>query len=209
MESSKEKNHAYYRACGIRENWFYKTVKEFENDPEAKKMVQSYLQQLKDMVRKGIGLYLWGANGTGKSHLMHCTFKALLHQRYTVKILTLDELVDKFTASWYNEEVKANFHRILLTVQFLGIDEFGKNVGADGEPNYLPDLVKRVIEEVIRYRVHTKKPIWITSNTEPKNVASVFSEDVASLLSEACVPVKVCGCDYRKIIQKRNKLLLK
>lgn len=207
MESSKLLS--YYEECGIRKKWFSKTVAEYDNDPDAKNMVVNYLKDVKSMYKDGVGLYLWGANGTGKSHLMHCSFKALVSARYTVRILTLDEIVDKFTSSWYDEDERTSFHRMLRTVDFLGIDEFGKNVDSSGSPAYLPDLVKRVVESVIRYRVQANKPIWITSNTEPKNVMEVFSEDIASLLREACVTVNVCGEDYRKTIQKRNARRLK
>ena len=87
----------------------------------------------------------------------------------------------------------------------MGIDEFGKNVGKDGEAIYLPDMVKRIMESVIRFRVQMKRPIWFSSNTDPKFVREVFSEDIASLLNEAVIDVCVRGEDYRKIVQRNNK----
>ena len=100
------------------------------------------------------------------------------------------------------------FQRMLCTVDFLGIDEFGKNVDANGNAIPLPDLVKRVVESVLRYRIQMRRPVWITSNTDPKYIRTVFSEDVGSLLNEAVVPVVVRGQDYRTVIQKRLKGLL-
>ena len=91
---------------------------------------------------------------------------------------------------------------VILNVEYISR---GKNVDKDGKPIYLPDLVRRVMESVIRYRVQTQKPLWITSNTDPKFVAEVFSEDIASLLNEAVIAVCVRGSDYRKRIQKENK----
>ena len=61
------------------------------------------------------------------------------------------------------------------------------------------------MESIIRYRVQMNRPIWFASNTDPKFVKEVFSEDTASLLREAVVPVCVRGEDYRREIQKRNK----
>lgn len=117
----------------------------------------------------------------------------------------MDEIVTMFTSSWYSDEDRHALDNILRNVDFLGIDEFGKNVDKDGKPIYLPDLVRRVMESVIRYRVQTQKPLWITSNTDPKFVSEVFSEDIASLLNEAVIAVCVRGSDYRKRIQKENK----
>lgn len=202
------KEKEYYIHCGIKVSWHDKSLDDFTNDDEALRSVKSYISKVKLMMSKGLGMYLWGANGTGKSHLMNCAFKELIQKGYRVRVFFLDEIVDKFTSSWYSDEDKQELNNILRNIDFLGIDEFGKNLDSDGNPVYLPDLVKRVMESVIRYRVQMNKPIWFTSNTDPKNVKGVFSEDIASLLREAVIPVSVCGEDFRKNIQRRNKSLL-
>ena len=142
---------------------------------------------------------------THNSHLMNCTFKELIAKGYKVRVYSMDEIVDKFTSSWYSDEDRRELDNVLRNIDFLGIDEFGKNVDKDGNPVYLPDLVKRVMESVIRFRVQMGKPIWFASNTDPKFVKDVFSEDIASLLREAVVPVCVRGEDFRKEIQREIK----
>ena len=198
-----QKEKEYYLYCGIKASWHDKSFKDFTNDPPTLKVVQKYLRQVDD--KTDFGLYLWGANGTGKSHLMNCAFMQLVTKGKKVRIYSMDEIVDKFTSSWYSDEDKKDLDNVLRNIDFLGIDEFGKNVDADGNPVRLPDLVKRVMESVIRFRVQMKKPIWFASNTDPKYVREVFSEDIASLLNEAVVGVCVRGEDFRKEIQKNNK----
>lgn len=199
------KTKEYYLFCGIKSGLHGKTLDDFTNDEDALEKVKAYVRKSRSMYRDGLGLYLWGSNGTGKTHLMSCSFMALISKGYKVRLFSMDEIVDKFTSSWYSDEDKHELNNILRNIDFLGIDEFGKNVDKDGNPVYLPDLVKRVMESVIRFRVQMNKPIWITSNTDPKFVNEVFSEDVASLLNEAVVPVCVRGADFRKTILKRNK----
>lgn len=199
------KTKDYYLHCGIKSSWHDKNLEDFHNDAEVYKQVKKYLSDSKSFADDGIGLYLWGSNGTGKSHLMNCAFKELIDARYKVRVYSMDEIVDKFTSSWYSDEDKKELDGVLRGIDFLGIDEFGKNVDKDGNPIYLPDLVKRVMESVIRFRVQMKKPIWFASNTDPKYVKDVFSEDIASLLREAVVPLCVRGEDFRKTIQKRNR----
>lgn len=198
----------YYLMCGIKTGWHNKLLDDFTNDPEALAKVRKYIRTSKEAHNNGLGLYLWGANGTGKSHLMNCAFKSFIYQRYKVRVYSMDEIVDKFTSSWYSDEEKRDLDYVLRSVDFLGIDEFGKNIDKDGKPVYLPDLVKRVMESIIRFRVQMHKPIWFASNTDPKYVKEVFSEDIASLLREAVVPVLVKGDDFRKEIQLRNKKFL-
>ena len=199
------KTEDYYLKCGIKSAWHSREFEDYENDPEAKEVVCKYLKKSKTAVNDGVGLYLWGANGTGKSYLLNSAFKELINKRYRVRIYSMDEIVDKFTSSWYSDEDKKELDNVLRTISFLGIDEFGKNVDKNGNPVYLPDLVKRVMESVIRFRVQMKKPIWFASNTDPQYVKTVFSEDIASLLREATIPVAVRGGDYRKKIQKEIK----
>ena len=200
-----EKTKEYYLYCGIKTGWHDKSLEDFTNDADALSQVRKYLENSRNAAKEGLGLYLWGSNGTGKSHLMNCTFKVLIKRGFNVRIYSMDEIVDKFTSSWYSDTDKAELNKVLRSIDFLGIDEFGKNVDKDGNPIYLPDLVKRVMESVIRFRVQMRKPIWFASNTDPKFVKDVFSEDVASLMREAVVPICVRGDDYRRKIQKRNK----
>lgn len=201
MDKIKE----YYLYCGIKTGWHTKSLGDFVNDDEALSAVKKYLRNSKDNAFNGLGLYLWGSNGTGKSHLMNTSFKELIGKGHKVRVYSMDEIVDKFTSSWYSDEDKKELDNVLRNIDFLGIDEFGKNVDKDGNPIYLPDLVKRVMESVIRFRVQMNRPIWFASNTDPKYVKDVFSEDVASLLREAVVPICVRGDDFRKEIQRRNK----
>lgn len=204
-----DKKRQYLLDCGIKCAWHNKTVDEFTNDADALDAVVRYNERADEMIRKGVGLYLWGANGTGKSHLMNTAFITFIERKYRCRVFSMDDIVSHVTATWYSDEQRDAFQNMLCRVDFLGIDEFGKNVDADGNPLPLPDLVKRVIESVLRYRVQMNKPVWITSNTDPKNVRKVFSEDVGSLLNEAVISVLVRGNDYRKtVIQKRLKNLL-
>ena len=106
---------------------------------------------------------------------MNCSFKELIAKGNKVRIYSMDEIVDKFTSSWYSDEDKKELDNVLRNIDFLGIDEFGKNVDKDGNPVYLPELVKRVMESVIRFRVQMNRPIWFASNTDPKFVKDVFS----------------------------------
>lgn len=203
-----DKTREYYLYCGIKTSWHEKTLDDFTNDDEALGIVRKYLDNQTEMKSRGVGLYLWGSNGTGKSHLMNCAFKELIRGGSNVRVYSIDEVVDKFTSSWYSDEQRKELNYVLRNIDYLGIDEFGKNVDAEGKGNLAP-LVKRVMESVIRYRVQMCKPMWFASNTDPSCVKEVFSEDVASLLREAVVPVCVRGEDFRKSIQKRNRRLLK
>lgn len=110
----------------IKLGWHDKTFADYTNDEKALKMVRNYIRKSDEFVNDGLGMYLWGSNGTGKSHLLNCAFKRFIEKGYTVRLFSMDELVDKYTSSWYSDEQKQDLTKILRDVQFLGIDEFGK-----------------------------------------------------------------------------------
>ena len=74
------KTKEYYLHCGIKSAWHEKSLKDFTNDTEAHAYVVKYLKKASAAAKDGLGLYLWGSNGTGKSHLMNCSFKELISQ---------------------------------------------------------------------------------------------------------------------------------
>lgn len=118
------KTKEYYLYCGIKTGWHEKSLDDFTNDEEALSAVRKYLKNSRDAAKKGLGLYLWGSNGTGKSHLMNCSFKELIAKGNKVRIYSMDEIVDKFTSSWYSDEDKKELDNVLRNIDFLGIDEF-------------------------------------------------------------------------------------
>ena len=199
-----KKTTEYYLHCGIAKRWHNLTLDDFVNDPKALTKVKNYLGNIDEALKDGVGLYLYGSNGTGKSMLMNTMFMEIIKKRKTVSVLSIDELVTRVTSSWYSKNEEEDFSAF-RRADFFGIDEFGKNLDKDGNPKPIPELVKRIVESTIRYRVQMCKPICIASNTDVKYVEKVFSEDIASLLNEAVLPVRVTGEDYRKKIQIKMK----
>lgn len=189
--SDTAKKREYLRN-GILPKWHDKTIENFTNDSNAKSKVEKYLNDAELMKIKGIGLFLWGANGTGKTHLMTSAFKELLARNYTVKVISLSSLIAKFTAGWYDMNEKRELQDILKKVDFLGIEEIGKEFRSQNS-----DLGNVVFDNILRYRVQMQKPTWFTSNVNPKNLTSNYTEDITSMLKECCYPLQVLGSDRR------------
>lgn len=194
MATKDSKTELYLRS-GILPKWHDKTLDDFTNDTEAKKVVTNYLKNHKQALSDGVGLFLHGANGTGKTLLMNTAFKELMELRYRVQIITMSGLITKFTSGWYDAEERRGLQRILQTVHFLGIEEVGKEFRSQNN-----DLSVTVFDHIVRTRVQMKLPTWFTSNKSPTDVTTVYTEDIASMLREVSVPVKVKGEDYRRRI---------
>jgi DNA replication protein DnaC len=188
-----------YVYSGILEKWHNKEWKHFTNCPAAKTEVQNYLAKIQTAREDGVGLYLWGANGVGKSLCMNIAFKQLLAQGYKVHIITLSTIITKFTGSWYDSEQRNELYGRLLNVDFLGIEEIGK------EFKSATDLGSVVLDSIIKYRIQRGLPTWATSNVKPTEISGTYTIDIASMLKEASVPVQFVGEDYRDKIKERIK----
>lgn len=184
-----------YRKIGILDKWHEKKLEDFDNDDKALATVNKYLKHYENMLEEGVGLFLWGANGTGKTYLLTTTFKKLFKLGYSVKIISLSTLITKYASGWYDSKEKKEFFDLLKRVDFLAIEEIGKEFKSiKGNEN---DLSTTVLDTVIRYRVQMKKPVWCTSNLAPSKLKSRYTEDVASMLKEACYIQIVSGKDKR------------
>ena len=201
-----EKTVNYYLYCGIKKKWHDRTLSDFENG-EIREKVQSYIDNVKEHHKKGMGVYLFGDFGTGKTLLMNCAFKEFIAKSYSVKIYSLDELIDEFALSWRSDAAKASLEHSMKMVDFLGIDEFGKKaLDKTDKAEPINPLAKRVLESIIRYRTQQLKPTWITANVAPKYIKETVAGSVASLLNECVFPIKIEGTDYREVIASKNKL---
>lgn len=186
--------------CGILEKWHTKTLDDFTNDKRALKIVRDYLDNYKEAVKDGVGFCLYGNNGVGKTLLLNASFKELFEKRNKVQILSVSSLITKFTDSWYDDESRKKFISLLQNATFLGIEEIGKQIKSERSN----EMITHVLDTVIRYRVQRNKPIWITTNIPPKQLRELYSDDIASMLNEVCVPLQIRGEDIRESIREKN-----
>lgn len=189
-----------YRDFGILDKWHDKTWADFTNDARAKDIIQSYLKDPKKPLSDGVGLFLSGQNGVGKTLLLNLAFQDLYHKGYKVKIISMSGLITLFAGGWYDVEDRRTLIQIMQKVQFLGIEEIGKEFKPGGT-----DLGLTVFDNVLRQRVQMKKPTWFTTNKKDVEITDIYSEDIASMLRESCLSVAVTGKDYRKTIASEIK----
>lgn len=191
----------YYQYCGIYRKWHTHSFADFTNDTVSKEKVLKYLHSYRKAVKDGVGLFLYGDNGVGKSLLMNLSFMDLIEKRQKVRIVALSELIGIFTGSWYEEE-KRDALDLIRNVAFLGIEEIGKEFRStfQDKDSKNSDLIVTVLDNILRYRVQNNLPTWFTSNLSPKLIESKYSHDIFSMLKEHCVPIKVTGEDFRNNI---------
>ena len=198
----------YLTGCGILPKWHDKTLDQFTNDPVALETIKTYLKDPPKFLRKGVGLYLYGANGVGKTHLLATSFMQLIDAGYKCRIISPSTLIQLHVDSWYNNERRAYFKEMIYRNHFLAIEDFNtefRSSKGDNSDGANENLGITALDNLLRVRSQLNLPTWVTSNLKPSEVKTKYSENIASLLKEMTVQCQVMGKDYRETILKQNK----
>jgi DNA replication protein DnaC len=204
MNLSKELQE-YLPLVGVSKVWWGKTLSNFKNDKAARDSMLKFDKNWKESLEEGVGAFLYGPPGAGKSHLMNCFMINRLSpkKQATVKVVKFSNIISKFTSTWYDKKEYAEFYEVLRKVKFFGIESLGREFSKTES-----ELPVKVFETVLDIRLSNKLPLFITSTLTPKEISDVYSEDCASMLREITKPIRVNGSDFRhNIIKAKTKLL--
>jgi len=161
--------------------------------------VKLYAENLVNARKHGVNLMLLGPNGTGKTLLATCILKEAIRQGYSVQMTSLGGIIEMYTDGWTNPDVRDVFNNRIKNVDFLLIDDVGKEYRAKSS-----DLVEVAFDNLIRYRSFRRKPFILTTNTDMQRLQSTYGRSLASLLQGKCMNVQVGGVDYRQVIQAKD-----
>lgn len=168
---------------------------------------RNYCAAAGKVLAQGVGIYLYGAKGTGKTHLTACIANELMSNYYSVLYTNFSEISKSIRATYgsRNESEQAFIDK-LATIDFLFIDDFGtESVARDGDDLWLQEK----IFEVVNKRYNANKPIIFTSNYSLADMIKNrgLADKTVDRISEICEVIKLDGQSYRlKAKQQREKL---
>lgn len=156
-------------------------------DCDYKLKIKNYALKIEDMIKDGIGLFIYSKeNSTGKTSIAVVIVKQALKIKKTALFVRADELKDaKISHKVFDEE--SSLIDRALKVDLLVIDDADKEY--KGGSNYAGTLV----ETIIRDRSQRKMATIITSNRTPGEIAEIYTRDLAELLTECMIPIKIVG----------------
>lgn len=129
---------------------------------KVKLSAMNYCKALTTCKKRGLGIYLYGDNGRGKTALVVCMLREIAKQGYSIYLTNFTEVTDKL----FKNEIKLPF---LKKVDFLVIDDIGSErmfkTGTD--ETFIADKAN----EIIASREKDLKPTLFTSNL---SISSLF-----------------------------------
>jgi len=169
-----------------------------EVDRKSMTTVRKYSEHLKLAQEMGMNLLLVGKVGTGKTGLSYLILKRLLELRRSHIVFLnfaatdIEEMVEMYTQGWYSDEEKREFREKIKEVDFLIIDDIGK------EWRGKTKLAETVLGSIIRHRVKWKLPTITTSNVTLKGLRETYGEALVSVMLENTLVLRFKGEDFRK-----------
>ena len=170
----------------------------------AQETALSYLSQLDEMSSDGVGLLLWGPNGTGKTSMAVVIAKEFRRRGHRVLFVEAASLKQYVINKVYfdGDEGELYWDRA-MSVDVLVLDDFGK--GTQDRTGF----GARLFDELIRHRNAEKRVTFLTTNMDPREgLAEELLESTMHSLKECVIPVEVTGQDRRDAIltEMRDRL---
>lgn len=169
----------------------------FENSDTDKTFALNYVKNFPKYKEQNLGLLLWGNRGTGKTFDAASIANALIDKGYSAYMATINHMAS--LAGDFNHG--REFFERIKTYDLLVVDDFGADRGSD----YTAELIYNIIDT----RICSLKPIVVTTNLSPKEMAECSDLKTARIFDrilEACHPVEYDG-DSRRLCTGRNRYL--
>lgn len=190
---------------GIKKRFLARTFENFivniENE-KAYKITQTYADQFEQFSKKGIGLYVEGTNGTGKTHLVAAIALKLLNRGVPVIFRTsIDLLADVKKAYIHNSQISEyRIMEIYKNVELLIIDDLGKEQSTEWSMS--------VLYAILNDRYERMKPTIITTNDNEEMLTNKLApqgdstniEAIISRLHETNLVITMAWGDYRNSV---------
>lgn len=164
---------------------------------------EKYAEVAEQVLERGIGIYLYGDAGTGKTHLSACIANELIKSLYSVLFTNLGELSRMIKETFGRRgETEASVLQKIREVDFLIIDDIGsERVKKDEADLWTQELLFTIVNE----RYNELMPIIFTSNYSLKELAKRgVSVKTIDRIAEICEPMKLSGKSFRPLAKAQG-----
>ena len=157
-----------------------------------------YCEVAKVVLAEGMGIYIFGDTGTGKTHLTACMVNELINQHFQVLFTNFFEISKMIRSTFNKSNVSENeYIDRLATIDFLFIDDLGTERVQSGESDL---WLQEKIFDVLNKRYNNKKPTIFSSNhslNELINDRGFMKKTVDRIAEMSTRIYKVEGQSYR------------
>lgn len=182
-----------YAQAGIPADYWLLSFKDFQGDPNFKKLISTQLKDISGLYNDGRSSAFVGNLGTGKTYAATSILKRAIVAGYSAQYYHMDQVIRSSISPDSNE-----FYKEITGTDFICIDEYDSRWVFPSEKS--ETLFGQTMESILRFRFQNNMPTIICSNTEDvtKVLAGDFSRTTESLFSKYVKVIYVAGKDFRK-----------
>lgn len=160
---------------------------------------QKYCKAADKVLADGLGIYLYGDKGTGKTHLTACMANDLMQQRKQVLFTNFAEIAKMIKGTFGSTtESEAGYINRIATVDFLFLDDIGTErvQATNGADLYLQEKMF----DVLNKRYNNRLPTIFTSNYSLQELITergIMDKTVDRIVEMSHAIINVKGKSYR------------
>lgn len=168
-------------------------------DQDVHYAVMTWLKNFSENLNAGMGLYLFGGTGVGKTHLAQAALREVITNHSVSGIfvpvssyveMMYDELNNEGSLpEEYATPYLAKYIRSVYDVVVLD------SLGDENDTEF----TRRSITALINHRYNAQLPVIITSLYNPKKMAARYGERLLSVITACCRLIPVAGTDQRNV----------
>ena len=185
---------------GVPKKFVNKTIDDFkdygsEELAEVKEYIIDYINHIPENMEENKVIFFHGANGVGKSFLSSIILKEFYRNRYSSRRVTFAQYITEYTRVWdyrgdEKDMIESDFYARYKAVEFLVIEEIGKEIDSK--------IAKPILEDLLRYREEHGLVTIICSNITMNTFVEEYGNSVISLIQGNMTPIQLVGKDRRK-----------
>ncbi len=163
-----------------------------------------YCEVSREVLKKGLGIYIYGSTGSGKTHLTSCIANELMNQMFQVVFTSFGKIAKMIQDSWKTKESENELINRLGKIDFLFIDDLGTERTQKNDEDL---WIQEIIYEVLNTRYNNNKPTIFTSNhslQELINERGVMQKTIDRIAEMSSAIFKIEGESYR--LKKREQV---
>jgi len=191
--------HKWYLTSGIGVTYQRLDWDDYSGPTSVLDHVTKYLNRREQFLKRGMGLYLTGSYGTGKTMIANLVLKELVKDGLTCWATTFSQTVEMFTAGWGDREEQAYFQKKFINSQVLLLDDVGKEMTGTSLK-----LAETTFDAILRQRVQAGRATFITTNMTPADLETSYGAAALSLVREKSLELVFGGNDFRPAANTRE-----
>ncbi len=179
---------------------------ETQDQQRAFRVARRFAETFKERLKDGLGLYIEGTNGTGKTHLAAAIALHLMREYHTVIFRTYGDLLDEVKKTFDREGGATEYElsQLYRNCDLLIIDDLGKEQCTDWSVSFLYGVINDRYESMLPTIITTNYDVegLIKALTPTGTGDSQKAKAIVSRLSEASHVLTMQWTDHRTIKRK-------